>query len=149
MCLTITNPKKNFIERILNIDSYKPLYKIANKDLTFYKVVKMIGIGYFTPFYSTPIQLNIPYKNNLPIDIIESSSLCYDITSGVFHLCETYKSAEILKNKQYSLHGQCYKVLKAIVPKGTKYYEGFFLFFGDSYPSIGTECVIYKEINEE
>lgn len=131
----------------------KGLPKIAKKDIVAYKVLEYKGELIATPFQNMYIEFDRKYVDQTleKIDCLNSLSI------GVYHLFSSFADAEVFRvyaQKEYSDYGpfcSTFKVVKAIIPKGTKYYIDrteigcpLDKLFDDSY---GSKSVIYKNIN--
>lgn len=139
--------------------------KIAKKDLVFYKVVKVEeSIGYNGETYTTPFR----YMKIVPgVTYVEKGEnfdrrheqpyIGYSIEGGGFHLyvlehdaqhCADFEN-DYLRNKSmfqfnYTIpdSNSYYTVMRAIIPKGTRYIEGFF----EDKPSVCAKAIRYEKI---
>ena len=138
--------------------------KVADRDLTFYKVLEDFGDEYTfrTFFRGWGVILNQLYSDeneDFDFKTVEASSYrdvrdpypfacgdyLYKIDGGGFHLYTRKEDAERIVN-DFKDRSKCVLV-KAVIPKGTKYVEGTFdpmsLY---AAPSICTKRVIYKNL---
>ena len=98
--------------------------KIAKEDIICYKIVdKLTDNHYMTPFQHMNVSLNTEYVDTTP----ENDDLLTfkQIKGGYYHSFKDKDNA--LKYIQDFGSGAC--VLKGIIPKGSEYYEGIFIFY--------------------
>jgi hypothetical protein len=133
MCIIVTKPPK-----------------IAEEDIVAYKVLEIRRKFLCTPFQSMHIEFNRLYTNKYKEGY-------YRITSGVYHLFSSIEDAILLKEhaeKEYAndFNKSEFIVVKAIIPKGTKYYIGESEIGSEldrmfQHESYGTKSVIYKKLD--
>lgn len=125
--------------------------KIAEEDIVAYKVLEIQNNRFLTPFQLMPIAFNKLYTN----DKRERSEF-NRITFGVYHLFSSIEDAILFKEhaeKNYNtLNLSKFIIVKAIIPKGTKYYIGKTEIGSDldkmfQYESYGAKSVIYKKLD--
>lgn len=135
MCIVVTKPSK-----------------IAKEDIIAYKVLEIDCCGFmFTPYLYMDIEFNKLYINTKQEEREDS----YRLTSGVYHLFSSIEDAISLKEyleKRYCDSGSKFVIVKAIIPKGTKYYIGESETGGSvdkmfQHESYGAKSVIYKELD--
>jgi len=127
--------------------------KIAKKDIVAYKVLEYKGGLIATPFQNMYIKLDRKYVNQA----LEKIDFCNNLSEGVYHLFSSFVDAEMFRayaQKEYSNDFNCstFKVVKAIIPKGTKYYIGESEIGSEldrmfQHESYGAKSVIYKELD--
>lgn len=126
---------------------------IAKEDIIAYKVLEInCDDLMFTPYLHMSIEFNKLY-----IDIKQEREEFNRLTSGVYHLFSSIEDAILLKEhseKKYAnrFNRSKFIIVKAIIPKGTKYYVGkceIGCKLDDvfRYESYGTKSVIYKELD--
>lgn len=127
MCLTVYD-----LDYYLNDDKTLK-YKVAEEDLTFYKVVRLpkekegVHSQFVSPFLSSEINTYQMYEMD-DYTVYEIGHVL-NISAGMIHLISTLEDAYKLKDKMETrdkFYNYEYHVLKAIIPKGTKYIEGVF-----------------------
>ena len=125
--------------------------EIAKEDIIAYKVLEINSDDLmFTPYLYMHIKFNKLY-----IDPKQEREECYKLTSGVYHLFSSIEDAILLKEyieKKYYARGSKFVIVKAIIPKGTKYYVGKCelgckLDDAFQHESYGAKSVIYKELD--
>ena len=130
--------------------------KEAETEIECYKVVKYT----FYKGYETPrLGLNIKYpiiKGETPLVAVGDEDVKYnetehytEVNRGFIHVFKTKNSAalyaEILDT--FNDDGD-YKVFRCTIPKGTKYYDGYFPYYCGQMSSYATkQIVFYKEID--
>ena len=132
MCIVVTKPSK-----------------IAEEDIIAYKVLEInCDDLMFTPYLYMHIEFDKLY-------IDPKQEGCYRLTSGIYHLFSSIEDAILLKEyseKMYCDSGSKFVIVKAIIPKGTKYYIGESE-TGESvdkmfqHESYGAKSIIYKELD--
>lgn len=148
MCLTI-----------YDIDYYldkhnKLRYKVAEEDITCYKVVRLpkekegVRSQFVSPFLSSEINTYQMYEMD-DYTVYEIGHVL-NISAGMIHLISTLEDAYKLKEKmelQNKFYNYEYRVLKAIIPKGTKYIEGVFDWYimDCELNAVATKKVWYTE----
>ena len=139
----------------LSVGWIHPTYT-ANRDLTFYKVVfrnryygsdkyvyPEVKTDYVTPYRLSPVTLGETYEEEGNRFRFNSARLpkigkSYSVHGGGFHLyCEKKEADEAARHLSF---GREATVLKAIVPKGTKYVRGVY---------DEKKCVIAKSVRYE
>lgn len=114
-------------------------YKVAKKNIPCYKVLLKTYSGNFeTPYIKQPIDT----KTGIEADSFQKKpDMDNRIMKGV-HSCTNLKRAYILQNQcLHSLNLYCYLgavVLKAYIPKGTKYWVG-------KYHEFCSERIVFAE----
>lgn len=145
--------------------------KIADKDIVCYKVLirkKEIGgnYSYRTAYMEQPIIMNKQYTEPLFEETIDNvnneiNKITYTSDNELRTLFTLYRYGENMLHLFVVLHSaeqECdnfniattygynkYVVVKAIIPKGTKYIEGYNGYF----KNIGTKSVIYQPLDKE
>lgn len=130
MCLTIYTKEKGI----------KKLEKIAEDDIVCWKILYVDGNGQLsTYFMQTPVLLGKKLKARGRIRS-QFYGHNYGIEGGLIH---TFKE----KNDAYALaiKNSTIAIVKCIIPKGTRYYEGEFDCMGTSYGS--KEVIISDKIS--
>ena len=126
----------------------KPIVKETESEKTFYKIVTEWNDGCTTPYMGKKLDFGVEYadgdQEKFVFDRLPFGNFC-EIGYGGYHLFVTKKDAENeienLKGWHYVPRGALnYFVAKAIVPKGTKYVEGY---YGDK------ESVVVKKVKYE
>lgn len=145
--------------------------KIAEEDLTFYKVLTTRpedGHQVYRTFYrNVPIEFGKTYEQEDKIFTVRSdeykSMLCQRIDENAFHLFATHETAlDFIRLNGFNYLNWKNAVCKAIVPKGTRYMTGVFptygcpSFIGSSnkpvrtlmaeHPSVATKAVRYEKL---
>lgn len=137
------------------------VYKTAKKDITCYKMLFKRDNGEYCTYYRcVPVKFGKRYEEHQDIPITNESrrtGFGYERTStiskGVLHVFKNRKDAErvAVEDKNMMYYNRDNPVIvKAIIPKGTKYIEGTFdrwsLKHGNDFkPCYGTTSVIYKK----
>ncbi len=124
----------------------------ANEDIIAYKVLEFSRGILHTPFQYMPIEFNVTYT--------DKKSETWDdlyLYSGVYHLFSSIEDAKLFKAHAEETYVNknnlsIFIIVKAIIPKGTKYYVGKCKLgwkFDDifQHESYGTKSVIYKELD--
>ena len=132
-----------------------PKVKKARKDHVFYKVLWELRPGkeYYAPFMETPTTLGKLYSDTKQDEFFfdpwisaDPSKVGCSVGFGGYHLFKEKKGADAcldeLENNWPGATWKKYIVVKAIVPKGTKYVEGYF----NDCKSIVAKSVIYEEL---
>lgn len=119
MCLRVTNPSV-LLEAVEDIVCYKVICKYIHKN------------GYHTPYRLFPITIGDTYKSKLEL-IEREYKYGNSVEKGLHSFCNlddvlTIDSAEI--------------IVKCIIPKGSKYYKGYF----DGDASYASDTLYYEEI---
>ena len=119
--------------------------KTAPYDMVYYKVVEKSNDGrMFTPYQNMLIEYNVNYTLNTNIDDFgfDKNDM---LENGWFHLFADKNEVDYF----LSLRDKCYHwfVIKAIIPKGTKFYLGYFRTLDGCFDSIATKSVIYKPLD--
>ena len=134
----------------------------ADEDMTCYKIVYVDKKGTKSYFQNSPIIYGKLYKkpgNGFRFYIVKGCNLTgYWVEEGGYHLFTTLDDAlcyfeymplskDELTSKEGALFsinsGARVKIVKAVIPKGTKYVEG--TFNGHPMKNICTKAVIYEE----
>lgn len=150
MCLTVYD-----IDYYLDKDKTLK-YKIAEKDLTFYKVVRLpkekegVHSQFVSPFLSSEINTYQMYEMD-DYTVYEICCHVLDISAGMIHLVSTLEDAYKLKDKMKlkdKYYNYEYCILNAIIPKGTKYIEGVFDWYlmDCQVNAVATKKVFYTEV---
>lgn len=127
--------------------------EIAKEDIIAYKVLEINSDDLmFTPYLYMRIEFNKLY-----IDTKQEREESHRLTSGVYHLFSSIEDAILLKEyieKKYSnrFNKTKFIIVKAIIPKDTKYYVGKCeigckLDDAFQHESYGAKSVIYKELD--
>ncbi len=131
-------------------------FKTAEEDLTFYKVLRVFknaegNDGYVTPYRCMYIKLGKLYQEIGSDYFVTKPGVPepeYDrrIFGGGFHLFRDYVDAV-----DFSGIFPDSRVVKAVVPKGTRYAVGDYKLcrFGRAYKSAVAKGVIYYELPKE
>lgn len=115
--------------------------KIAKSDLIRYKVVIPCNDYFKTPYARMDIRLNTLYKSRLIVSLEYNKNI---VNEGI-HTFKTLKEAKAeLNTWSYPVD----TILKCIIPKGSKYYDGKFRlnYKGDTVSSTASDKIIYKEV---
>lgn len=121
--------------------------QIADKDIECYKVLKS---NLQSMYYQFQYELNKKYSKNWDEEFIEYATNKTDLGGNMFHvstdkeLCIHFYGERILARDEDGFPmevvlSDSQVLIKCIIPKGTRYYQG-------SYSEIGTETLIIKEI---
>lgn len=130
MCLTTTNPVVRVTRRkrrFWKVLVYQPAYEM-----------------YCTPFMGVGVRSG--ELETQPRDVFNPSSYnfhgtkLYEIGDGAFHLFSTWIGAQIFKTRMRGKNTGRLKVVRAIVPKGTKYMTGTC----NGLRSLAVKQVVYK-----
>lgn len=112
--------------------------QIADKDIECYKVLKS---NLQSMYYQFQYELNKKYSKKWDEEFIEYATNRYELGGNMFHVT-------VDKNLCVHFYGESNEMghlsdsqvlVKCIIPKGTRYYQG-------KYTEIGTETLIIKEI---
>lgn len=129
--------------------------KVAKEDIICYKVVKRHGSYYETPYRNQQIKLGALYdESDNPMVVEHSCGFINDwngdtyktIHGNAFHSFANLKDAKWEAN---DWGGYAYDIIvvECIIPKGTKYYEGFHGIYNTSiggYPDgYASERILY------
>lgn len=102
--------------------------KIADKDITCYKVLTKLNTDiYATPFTKMTVKLGERYDivNDDDFRVVESScndGIELEVSEGCFHTLKNIKNAEsLLENVLFNSYLSTFALVKAIIPKDTKY----------------------------
>lgn len=136
MCIIVTKPSR-----------------IAEEDIVAYKVLEIRNNDFpRTPYKLMPIEFNRLYT-----DTGRERQDFNRIAFGVYHLFSSIEDAILLKNhaqKNYvtEYNESVFIVVKAIIPKDTKYYVGKSEIGGKldkmfQHESYGTKSVIYEQLD--
>ena len=123
-----------------------PTVKVANRDMTFWKVLRMQEDGsYRTPYMEMYVQPNALYvEAQEPTDFNmwsckdEDGVSYYHVENYAYHMFKTFLGA--LRLKKSFIYQRGLRVVRAVVPKGTLYVEGEY----DGIKSIAAKKVMYK-----
>ena len=124
----------------------------AEKDLTFYKVVKLDKNGkYFSLFMYDRITIGKlkkqKYINGFRFIQNAYNVFDYRIEAGGYHLFTNLNFAKEYADGESWGGVRRTKVIKAIVPKGTKYVKGVYnTCFHGNVESVVAKMVIYEEL---
>lgn len=121
--------------------------QIADKDIECYKVLKF---NLQSMYYQFQYELNKKYSKNWDEEFIEYATDKTDLGGNMFHvstdkeLCAYLYGEKILARDEDGSPmevglSDSQVLVKCIIPKGTRYYQG-------KYSEIGTEKLIVKEI---
>ena len=121
--------------------------QIADKDIECYKVLKS---NLQSMYYQFQYELNKKYSKNWDEEFIEYATNKTDLGGNMFHvstdkgLCIHFYGENVLARDKEDLPikvelSDSQVLVKCIIPKGTRYYQG-------SYSEMGTEKLIVKEI---
>lgn len=129
--------------------------KTAKKDIVCYKVlVKWINpfltrefIEIFeTPFFKMPVHIGDEYG-----DVNLKTSICnvfpreeWGVDDG-YHSLETFEDAADYVSRLMCCNRQNYVIVKCIIPKGTKYYQGKNYFRGHIFKGYASDRIKYME----
>ena len=115
----------------LQTDSNIP--KIANEDITCYKVLRITKEGQLTSYYHPTMKWEIGKEYEEP-DSVDCKYL--EVNGGVFHSYKKLLDAqwENMMSVVYNYDDRV-GVFMCIIPKGTRYYEGWTLDEEASYAS--------------
>lgn len=123
---------------------------IAEEDIVAYKVLEIRRKHLCTPFQYMSIKFNRLYTD-------KHKEGYYIITSGVYHLFSSIEDAILLKEHAEKVYANNFNkskfiVVKAIIPKGTKYYIGkseisCILDRKFQHESYGAKSVIYEQLD--
>lgn len=149
MCLIVYD-----IDYYLNKDKTLK-YKKAEKDLTFYKVVRLakekegVHSQFVSPFLFSEINTFQMYE--MDEKTVYDIGHTLEISAGMIHLISTLEDAYKLKDKmelKNKYYNYEYRVLNAIIPKGTKYIEGVFDWYimDCKINAVATKKVFYTEV---
>ena len=126
--------------------------EIAKEDIIAYKVLEINYDVIFTPYQYMSIEFNKLY-----IDTKQEREEFNRLTFGVYHLFSSIEDAILLKEHSEKKYANRYNkvkfiIVKAIIPKGTKYYVGKCeigckLDDAFQHESYGAKSVIYKELD--
>lgn len=130
MCLTIYTKERGI----------KKLEKIAEDDIVCWKVLYVGGNGQLlTYFMQTPVRLGKKLKARGRIRS-QFYGNNYQIDGGLIHTFKEKKDAYV-----YAMENSTIAIVKCIIPKGTRYYEGKFQDLGISYGS--KEIIVSDKIS--
>ena len=123
-----------------------PTVKVANRDMTFWKVIRMQEDGgYRTPYMDVYVRPNTLYVESVePTDFKmwsckdEDGVSYYHVENYAYHMFKTFLGA--LRLKKSFIYQRGLRVVRAVVPKGTLYVEGEY----DGIKSIAAKKVMYK-----
>ena len=130
MCLTTTNPVVRVTRRkrrFWKVLVYQPAYEM-----------------YCTPFIGVGVRSG--ELETQPRDDFDPSSYnfhgtkYYEIEGGAYHLFRTWIGAQTFKKRMEGKNMRSMKVVRAIVPKGTKYMTGTY----NGLRSLVVKRVVYK-----
>ena len=110
----------------------------ASEDIEVYKVFRKV-VSYFNKpeYYTGPYKMDFIYEN------VNGEYTCNDfgkeIESGCvgFHSFKNFNDAVRLMDNcnMWALDHESYEIIPCIIPKGTKYYEGYFFNSQETYVS--------------
>jgi len=126
----------------------------AEKDLTFYKVVKLVDEEKYYSYYKLDEIVFGKLKEDENKDEFvfyksASDDFLYSIEEGGYHLfCHYADAVRFTRNtSKFSNPDTKVKVVEAIVPKGTKYVIGEFISYASGWvDSVVTKAVRYEKI---
>ena len=124
---------------------------IAEEDLVFYKLLDVsediFGYKYYYSYYRmSPVVLGEVYRDKYKHfgfrKRIDLGKNLYEVNAGGYHLFKKFEDADRVNKR----HGSNGIIVKAIVPKGTRYVEGIF-----DYGNQDTEAnsVVVKVVKYE
>lgn len=133
------------------VANYKEI-KEAETEIECYKVVKYT----FYKGYETPsIGLNIKYpiiKGEMPLvavgdeEIKDNESEHYtEVNRGFIHVFKTKTSAALYAEILNTFNDGEYKLFRCTIPKGTKYYDGYFSYYCGHMSSYATKQIVFCE----
>lgn len=98
----------------------------ADSDIICYKVGIPMENGITSPYMGFPFLFNKEYTDEAPEGLQELEGKKFCVSSGFFHSFGDKKRAEKEANDLIRGYGGSiiFKVYRAIIPKGTEYYEG-------------------------
>ena len=147
----------------------------ASERMEFYKVLAKGNDGKFsTPWREEPVRLGrwyveyeAKYTYYRKYEVKDPNSILYHenfannwlydkglsivpyVGEGVIHLFVNKEDAEdFALNRPCTCEGELV-VVKAIVPKGTRYIKGMYFQDDHAYESVGVKCVKYRDLNDE
>lgn len=130
MCLLTTNPVVRVTRRkrrFWKVLVYQPAYK-----------------KYRTPFMGAGVRSGKletqPRDDFDPISYYFRGTKRYEIGGGAYHLFRTWIGAQMFKTRMRGMNMGRLKVVRAIVPKGTKYMTGTW----NGLRSLTVKQVVYK-----
>jgi len=118
-----------------NLTTKEPL--IAKKDIVVYKYIIKVNQAYLTYYRHKIIKIGKTYRSKL----IKIQLL---FTKGLIN--EGLHSMKYKKDACYMAKDKLVTLVKCVIPKGSKYYEGSFNFRGESYKSLASNKLKYLEI---
>ena len=154
MCL-VTNQSESKIAS-KDITCYKVLLKLENEinDIVFNNTVFYVSpVMHFTYFSNRTDLNNKVFKaekaywlENSPGDDLEptyigNEPVSYELNSGFFHMYKDYDSAVKAIKRFVPREKETYAVFECVIPKGSRYYEGF-----TSFPSFPNNLFLYPSI---
>ena len=138
MCLIVRGRKK-YVERV------------ADKNITAYKVFKYVGIAneqnmFISPFMAKFFTLGKTYSNSEKFEHRHNiwRNIHY-IYGGAYHLFVDFYDAKKFADS-LSTDYMKYCVVEAIIPEGSKYVEGIFQYGDDLFRSYAAEKVKYTAV---
>lgn len=119
--------------------------KTAEKDIVCYKVVeKRVKSGYVTPFFNMPISIGEEYgdvslekKDNMYEEIV--------VEEG-YHSLKTFEDAADYTAMLMLAHQVCFTIIKCVIPKGAKYYDGRTPMLGKLHNGYVSDKIRYTEV---
>jgi hypothetical protein len=116
-------------------------FKIASSDITCYKVVIVVGINYITPFR----RYCFKDKNKVSKFTITHLYSSKFIEEGLHSYKYKGAAERFINNLAYRYQSRGVKIIKVIIPKGTKYYSGQSLRGEHQYCSLELNIANKKE----
>ena len=119
--------------------------KTAEKDIVCYKVVeKGAKSGYVTPFFNMPISIGEEYgdvslekKDNIYNEIV--------VEEG-YHSLKTFEDAANYTAMLTLVHQVSFTIVKCVIPKGAKYYDGMTPMFGKLHDGYASDKIRYTDV---
>lgn len=110
--------------------------KIAKKDIICYKLVDCIDGEYLTIFQKSPVVIGETYNSELYVEINPPDTVRIGL-----HSIKFLKDAKLMK-KFFSCRTT---IIKCVIPVGSKYYSGDFIYLGDIAESMASNKITYVE----
>ena len=127
--------------------------KIADKDIVCYKIAIVVDNkaisykGMVSPFWHSPIEFDKLYTEDIFDDYTTWVEKNCIIDINCFHLFTNYDTALEYYGLRKPHTTDNMIIIKAIIPKGTPYIEGFFDSCFGEFDSIATKSVIYQPLD--
>lgn len=119
--------------------------KTAEKDIVCYKVVeKRAKYGYVTPFFNMPISIGEEYGD---VSLEKKDNIYEIVVEEGYHSLKTFEDAADYTAMLMLVHRVCFTIIKCVIPKGAKYYNGWTPIFGCKlYNSYASDKIRYVEV---